>query len=184
MNVRPKRLAFTITLTVVLSSPVAADPPEHPPEFADGLAGGPDYWAVTGVPDNDVLNVRSGPGTSHDVSGTLANGDMARNLGCRMHREQRWCRIRTLGDEPIEGWVNGRYLEETAPPGAAGRRVIHSTDDGPDVVVRASGEYEVSFRAGCVALYGGNGKKITAGATCSAKQLLRAREAVDKLRTE
>jgi hypothetical protein len=65
-------------------------------DFADGLAGGPDFWAVTGVPDGDTLDVRSGPATKFEVRGELANGDVVRNLGCRMEAGRRWCRIGTM----------------------------------------------------------------------------------------
>ena len=168
MNVRRKNLLACIAvLTVILASPVVAEDSKNQPDFADGLSGGPDYWAVTGVPENDVLNVRSGVGMAHEVTGALANGDMARNLGCRMERAQRWCLIRTLGDQPTEGWVNGHYLKEAASPGVSGRQGIHHGDSGPDVAIRSSGEFEVIFPEVCVALYASNGRKITAGATCS-----------------
>ncbi len=78
MNVRRKNLLACIAvLTVILASPVVAEDSKNQPDFADGLSGGPDYWAVTGVPENDVLNVRSGVGMAHEVTGALANGDMA-----------------------------------------------------------------------------------------------------------
>lgn len=185
MNVQRKnQLACIAVLTVILASPVVAEDLKKPTDFADGLSGGPDYWAVTGVPENDVLNVRSGVGTAHDVTVALANGDVARNLGCRIHHGQRWCLIRTLGDQPTEGWVNGHYLKEAPSPGGAGQQVIHHGESGPDVAIRSSGEIEVIFPEGCVALYDANGRKITAGATCSAEQLQRAREAVAEHRAD
>lgn len=86
------------------------------PDFADGLSGGPDYWAVSGVARNDLLNVRTAPGTKSAVIGQLANGDRVRNLGCRMVAKSRWCRIGLGGDQSMTGWVNGRYLVEAAGP--------------------------------------------------------------------
>lgn len=136
------------------------------------------------MPENDVLNVRSGVGTAHEVTGALANGDVARNLGCRIESGQRWCLIRTLGDQPTEGWVNGHYLKEAASPDGSGRQVIHHGDSGLDVAIRSSGEIEVIFPEGCVALYDANGRKITAGATCSVDQLQRARVAVAEHRAD
>lgn len=91
------------------------------PDFADGLSGGPDFWAVANLAAGDTLNVRSGPSTGHAIVGELASGDTARNLGCEMAEGARWCRIEA-GLEPIfTGWVNGRYLVEStdAPGGAA-----------------------------------------------------------------
>ena len=84
------------------------------PDYADGLSGGPDYWEVVNVSANDTLNVRAGPGTGHPVVGELANGDRARNLGCRIVGNSRWCRIEAGMEMKFEGWVNGHYLREAA----------------------------------------------------------------------
>jgi hypothetical protein len=46
------------------------------PDFADGLAGGPDYWQVSGL-GGDALNVRSGPGVRYAVVGKLGEGQVA-----------------------------------------------------------------------------------------------------------
>ncbi len=87
------------------------------PDFADGLAGGPDYWQVSGL-GGDALNVRSGPGVRYAVVGKLGEGEVARNDGCRMSLDERWCQIRVTGSGQ-RGWVAGRYLVEAAPPRAA-----------------------------------------------------------------
>lgn len=97
MSERRHLLGAIAALTLILALPATAAEPEYSPGFADGLAGGPDYWAVANVPANDVLNVRADAGTSSDVIGALANGDVCLNRGCRMVGEQRWCRIETLG---------------------------------------------------------------------------------------
>jgi Bacterial SH3 domain len=86
-------------------------------DFADGLAGGPDYWQVRGL-GGDALNVRSGPGTRYAVVGKLAEGEEARNDGCRMSLDQRWCQVRAI-HSGVRGWVAGRFLHEAAPPQAA-----------------------------------------------------------------
>ena len=65
---------------------------------------------VTGVPANDVLNVRSGPGTSYGIVGALGNGDSVRNLGCQSEGNTRWCQIEMLTDMRERGWVSARYL--------------------------------------------------------------------------
>ncbi|MBN7798070.1 SH3 domain-containing protein [Parahaliea mediterranea] len=151
------------------------------PDFADGYAGGPDFWVVAGVPGNEVLDVRAKPGSENPLVGALGNGDIGRNLGCAPHKGQRWCRIRTLEDPPTEGWVAGRHLRESAPPPSAtgvGRTVISSGDGGPEIAVRGSGEFEVIFPEGCIALYDAAGAEIVAGATCSEEQLQWAAAAV------
>src|SRR5210317_1960098 len=96
--------------------------------FAGGLwaheataeADGPDWFRVTGVASNDVLNVRERAGARHRKVGELPhNANGIRNLGCvgglsyqqwqratRAEREaaarKRWCRISWRG---VEGWA-------------------------------------------------------------------------------
>lgn len=83
-------------------------------DLADGLAGGPDWWEVTGLV-NDALNVRLGPDTRYDVVGKARNGDVMQNRGCRMTGQTRWCNIRIDGSG-VQGWVAGKYLLETVAP--------------------------------------------------------------------
>jgi hypothetical protein len=84
------------------------------PDFADGLMGGPDFWAVTGLSAGDSLNLRAGPSTSERVVEQIAEGAVVRNLGCRMTGSQRWCQVETAHGI---GWVSGRYLRESGAPG-------------------------------------------------------------------
>jgi len=49
---------------------------------------------------------------------------------------------------------------------------------GPAIAVRASGELEVIFPEGCIALYDAAGAEIVAASTCSEQQLQQAGEAV------
>jgi hypothetical protein len=86
-------------------------------DFADGLAGGPDWWQVSGMSEG-ALNIRSGPDTRYDVVGKAQNGEAAQNRGCRMTGQTRWCRIRVDGSG-VQGWVAGRYLVEGAAPAMA-----------------------------------------------------------------
>ncbi len=85
------------------------------PDFADGLAGGPDYWRVTGV--DGALNLRAGPSTRYRAIGRLANGEVLQNRGCRMTGPERWCDVRAAGSGAT-GWTAGRFLRETAAPPA------------------------------------------------------------------
>jgi hypothetical protein len=86
----------------------------HQPDFADGFAGGPDFWEVHGVPPDDTLNLRAGPSTHDRVIGELGNGTVMRNLGCRMTDGQRWCQVARPEDSGFKGWVAGRYLRESS----------------------------------------------------------------------
>ncbi len=86
-------------------------------DFADGLQGGPDYWAVQ--TDGGVLNLRDSASTEAPVITTLGNGTPLRNLGCRMAEGGRWCRVATLSDPGFEGWVAGDFLVEGSGEGVA-----------------------------------------------------------------
>ncbi len=92
-------------------------------------ADGPDFYAVRGVAQGDVLNIRAEPDPhAHKVGAIPPDGTCIRNLGCkggltfreftelspaekeRRERENpRWCRIEYRG---VTGWVAGRYLAE------------------------------------------------------------------------
>jgi hypothetical protein len=89
-------------------------PHGHNPDYADGLAGGPDFWEVAGVSAGDTLNLRAGPSAHERVLGELGNGSVLRNLGCKMADGQRWCRVARPEDTRSEGWVAGRYLRESS----------------------------------------------------------------------
>lgn len=110
----------------------SAGVPDTPaPDFADGDAGGPDWWAVSVA---GSLNVRSGPGTTHDAVGKVANGQRLRNLGCEGAGDDRWCQVE-VEDGAYRGWVSGVYLRESAAPGAAATgtpAVTESAAMGPD----------------------------------------------------
>ena len=84
-------------------------------DFADGLAGGPDFWEVTNLTPGDTLNVRNGPGTGEQIRGHLAMGEVVRNQGCARVDEQRWCKVASDA-RGLVGWVRGNYLREAAPP--------------------------------------------------------------------
>lgn len=82
----------------------------------DDLAGGPDFWKVRGLASNERLGVRLEPKSGSDVLATLRNGEVVRNLGCRMTGSTRWCRVRSTVGMDVTGWVAGRYLTEAAGP--------------------------------------------------------------------
>ncbi|NHB75520.1 SH3 domain-containing protein [Rhodobacter calidifons] len=100
------------------------------PPTDDDLAGGPDFWRVTGLAGNERLGVRLEPRSSSDVLATLRNGEIVRNLGCRMSGGARWCRIRSTVGMDVTGWVRGSYLRESAAPGGGG-----GGGSGPDFYV-------------------------------------------------
>lgn len=104
-----------------------AMPPLPRPDFADGFGGGPDFWAVTGVPSGDALNLRAGPSVRDAALLQLSEGAVVRNLGCRPIDGARWCRVQLTGDADAIGWVNGRYLREAAAPAQPGDASVAGT---------------------------------------------------------
>lgn len=100
-------------LTLYVEGAAASAPAPRPAQndFADGLAGGPDFWQIHGLAAGDTLNVRSGPSTGNGVVGRLVEGDIVRNLGCQMNGQTRWCQVET--NRGLAGWVAGRYLHES-----------------------------------------------------------------------
>jgi hypothetical protein len=114
------------------------------PDFADGLAGGPDWWQVSGISEG-ALNIRSGPDTRYDVVGKAQNGEVAQNRGCRMTGPTRWCSIRVDGSG-VRGWVAGRYLIEGAAPAMA--EVPEGGPKGNGVPFDATGQVSCAAAAG------------------------------------
>lgn len=82
----------------------------------DDLEGGPDYWAVRGLASNERLGVRLKPEGGSAALATLKQGEIVRNLGCRMTGATRWCKIRSTTGIDVTGWVAGRFLRESAAP--------------------------------------------------------------------
>lgn len=68
-------------------------------------------WRVTGVAADDVLNVRSGPGTQNGIIGTLAPDDTNVRLtgwGTTQADGNEWWGV--LLEDGSEGWVNNAFL--------------------------------------------------------------------------
>ncbi|PYF08650.1 hypothetical protein C8J30_11267 [Rhodobacter viridis] len=84
----------------------------NPPDFADGLAGGPDWWQVN---EGQVLTMRAGPSERFTPVGVAEGGAVGRNKGCHMNMGTRWCDLRLVGSG-LRGWLPGAELSETAAP--------------------------------------------------------------------
>jgi uncharacterized protein YgiM (DUF1202 family) len=98
---------------------------------AGAQSEGPDFWAVTGVASNDVLNLRVAPNAdSRMIARIPYNARGLKNFGCpnevsfeqwlRMTEAQRdksarsrWCEVEYQGKK---GWVAGRFLKEDGAP--------------------------------------------------------------------
>lgn len=101
----------------------------------DDLDGGPDYWAVRGLSSNQKLGVRLKPESGSAVLATLKQGEIVRNLGCRMTGATRWCKVRSTTGIDVTGWVAGRFLRESASPELV--RPPEGGAGGPDFYVVA-----------------------------------------------
>lgn len=132
---RGERSDFTLDISVVgdTGETVQGD-------FADGLAGGPDFFAVE-VSGGGTLNLRAGPSSGANIVTRLSNGQNVRNLGCRMAEGRRWCRVATLADPGYEGWTAGDFLIE----GSATATQLPATIPGQSM---GDGDERVKFAAG------------------------------------
>lgn len=94
----------TVETTTTTVAP--ADPPTPVP--TPGPPAGSEWWVV-GVPADDVLNVRAGPGTSEGIVSTLAadGGPVVVTGEARLVEASLWWEIDTQADD---AWVNARYL--------------------------------------------------------------------------
>lgn len=95
--------------------------------MAHATADGPDFYAVTDVAVDDVLNLRAGPSEDAEKIGQIAHDARGlQNLGCQgllsfsewermttkereANRKHYWCKVRHQG---VDGWVDGRFLRE------------------------------------------------------------------------
>ncbi len=141
---RNERSNFTLEVSIGGASG-STQKPAAKGDFADGLSGGPDYWEVTGVKDNDLLNLRSSADTHSRVLARFANGSVLINRGCKLEGSQRWCSVEAADGSSISGWVNGRYLRESSYAGV---------QDGGDALV-AGTPYNATGNLTCL-IGGGN----------------------------
>jgi hypothetical protein len=88
--------------------------PSNSNDFADGLAGGPDFWEVIELVPGDALNLRSKPSAKASVVVGLRSRIVLRNHGCKIQGGQRWCQVSLRDDPSRRGWVAGRYLRESS----------------------------------------------------------------------
>ncbi len=88
-------------------------------DFADGLAGGPDFFEVR-TTGGGTLNLRSDASSGARIISKLSRGTVVRNLGCKIAEGGRWCNVATLADPGYEGWASGDFLIEGSDPAMGG----------------------------------------------------------------
>ena len=97
------RFFFPASLALLLAlSPLTARPAE---------AAGGDY-EVVGVSEDDMLKMRSGPGTGYRVLVGLPNGTEVRVLSCESSGGTRWCKVTLKMARGLRGWVSLAYLRK------------------------------------------------------------------------
>lgn len=153
-----------------------------PPEYADGVSGGPDYWRVTRAPQGRLgLFAETSPRSR--LLTNLAEGVVVRNRECRMLGGQKWCRLETL-DQRYRGWALGAYLREGAPPRPPALPYPRPPPL-PKVFIGGNGEGEVVFEGNnCVAYYDRRGARRSNNANCMPVQVIQADEAMARYRRE
>ncbi|HMQ57150.1 MAG TPA: SH3 domain-containing protein [Rhizobiaceae bacterium] len=116
---RGERANFSLDIGIRGGGAAARPPSSGGGDFADGNAGGPDFWQVTGIGGNDRLNIRTRPITRAEIVERAANGDVLRNLGCQTVSGMRWSEVETVSGRRVRGWAAGRYLRESNYSGDA-----------------------------------------------------------------
>ncbi len=67
---------------------------------------------VFGVEEDDMLKLRSGPGTGFTVIVGLPNGTQLRVIDCERAGHVQWCKV-SLAEAPgLKGYVSGAYIRE------------------------------------------------------------------------
>jgi uncharacterized protein YraI len=88
-----------------------------------GATSGPGCLIVSGVAANDVLNMRSGPGTSYPVVDALPPGNhgiIHLDGPCvpkSVKPSSRWCKVSHYnGDKVTKGWIKRRFTVDSDCP--------------------------------------------------------------------
>ena len=73
-------------------------------DYADALAGGPDFWEVHTAGGAGAADLHGTPSQSAPVVTTLPAGTVLRNMGCRIAEGQSWCSVERADDSSVTGW--------------------------------------------------------------------------------
>jgi uncharacterized protein YraI len=70
------------------------------------------YYEVVGVEGDDMLKMRSGPGTGFGIIVGLPNGTVVRLHGCDQTGGTRWCKVSLKQSRGLRGYVSWAYLKK------------------------------------------------------------------------
>lgn len=137
-SMRALRALFLLALPAALASGTAS-----------ATADGPDHYRVQAVAKGSFLNLRAEPSTASPRIGRIpADAQCLKNLGCRVERDLRWCKVEFQG---TTGWVAGGYLAEGAcksaqPPAEAGSRAESGSGSREESVALPKGRDSVALK--------------------------------------
>lgn len=127
------------------------------------VEGGPELFVVDGVAHNDLLNVRATASATGKVVGRLPNGVVLHNQGCGDFNGVRWCKVESVEDSSVSGWVAGRYLSEAFVEAAA-QPPVEGVAEPPDNAGLAE-NFDATGEIPCARYYGQPMAQCTAVAT-------------------
>lgn len=111
---RDERASASLEVTLTGGAPA-----DTSPDIADGLSGGPDYWAVIPGQSEDGRTIRKSTSASSSSVGIVGDSAVLQNFGCKLDSGRRWCLVKETGDGKPKGWVIGDILREGAALTAA-----------------------------------------------------------------
>ncbi|AVO37284.1 SH3 domain-containing protein [Pukyongiella litopenaei] len=82
------------------------------PGVQSAAAAGRDRYEVHGVEGDDMLKMRSGPGTGYNIIVGLPNGTVVRVRSCQQTGSTRWCKVALDRAPGLKGYVSWAYLRE------------------------------------------------------------------------
>ena len=133
----PHHLAAVLAAALLASGPASA------------TADGPDHYRVQAVAKGSFLNLRAEPSTASPRIGRIpADAQCLKNLGCRVERDLRWCKVEFQG---ATGWVAGAYLAESAckaaqPAASAGSGAESRAESREESVAIPKGRDSVALK--------------------------------------
>ena len=139
---RVRRLQQQAKLDPQPDPPKLEDPPklrDPQPQTQTGSCGAPHgKYRVRGVSSNDVLNIRSGPGSKYPLVGEIPpNGRGVGVEGCAPNNS-RWCIVRY---NCYRGWASIKYLTQSGSSGGGSAARLYRVIDHipPDMLNVRSG---------------------------------------------
>ncbi len=98
-----RKVIFTMLTTMVLAAAFGTAPAKAEPRG---------YYEVSGVAADDMLKMRTGPGTGYRVIVGLPNGTALWVFGCERSGGTSWCKVALKQARGLKGYVSSAYLRK------------------------------------------------------------------------